>query len=115
MALTAVVMISWCMPSKCLDNEKEGYPGEQENILHLAWQYGRGLREAWFVKMVASKRVKCPPGTLSEGQIVSALFSNYTKMLPEGDSAVEVQIEMHIQVGAAVPTRLSHAQTPAVQ
>ncbi|EPB75321.1 hypothetical protein ANCCEY_05579 [Ancylostoma ceylanicum] len=47
--------------------------------------------------MVASKRVKCPPGTLSEGQIVSALFSNYTKMLPEGDSAVEVQIEMHIQ------------------
>ncbi|ETN73418.1 Neurotransmitter-gated ion-channel ligand binding domain protein, partial [Necator americanus] len=47
--------------------------------------------------MVASKRVKCPPGTLSEGQIISALFSNYTKMLPEGDSAVEVQIEMHIQ------------------
>ncbi|KAK6756095.1 hypothetical protein RB195_014469 [Necator americanus] len=47
--------------------------------------------------MVVSKRVKCPPGTLSEGQIISALFSNYTKMLPEGDSAVEVQIEMHIQ------------------
>lgn len=47
--------------------------------------------------MVSSKRVKCPPGTMTEGQILNALFSNYTKMLPEGDSAVEVQIEMHVQ------------------
>lgn len=47
---------------------------------------------------VSSKRVKCPPGTMTEGQILNALFSNYTKMLPEGDSAVEVQIEMHVQV-----------------
>ncbi|KAK6016015.1 hypothetical protein OSTOST_18506, partial [Ostertagia ostertagi] len=52
-----------------------------------------------YTMMVAGKRVKCPPPprSLSEGQIVQALFNNYTKMLPEGDSAVEVQIEMHVQ------------------
>ncbi|VDO82739.1 unnamed protein product [Heligmosomoides polygyrus] len=49
------------------------------------------------IYFVSSKRVKCPPGTMTEGQILNALFSNYTKMLPEGDSAVEVQIEMHVQ------------------
>lgn len=67
------------------------------------------LNEVMLAFQVASKRVKCPPGTLSEGQIVSALFSNYTKMLPEGDSAVEVQIEMHVQV-SSILRRVSHAQ-----
>ncbi|CAJ0589633.1 unnamed protein product [Cylicocyclus nassatus] len=55
------------------------------------------IASLWFFTMVSSKRVKCPPGTLSEGQTLAALFSNYTKMLPEGDTAVEVQVEMHIQ------------------
>ncbi|KJH45698.1 hypothetical protein DICVIV_08256 [Dictyocaulus viviparus] len=40
--------------------------------------------------------------TLTEGQTVSALFTNYTKMLPEGENAIEVQIEMHVQAKSKV-------------
>ena len=35
---------------------------------------------------------------MSEGSIVSSVLGNYTKMLPEQEDAVEVSIEMHLQV-----------------
>ncbi|VDM58230.1 unnamed protein product [Angiostrongylus costaricensis] len=41
--------------------------------------------------------MNCPSETLTESQIVTTIFSNYSKMLPETDNAVDVQIEMHVQ------------------
>ncbi|CAJ0960845.1 unnamed protein product, partial [Mesorhabditis belari] len=43
------------------------------------------------------KRRKCPPSSWSEGKIVNTVLSNYTKMLPEAEDSVMVNIEIHVQ------------------
>uniref|UniRef100_A0A1I7YRA0 Ligand-gated ion channel 50 n=1 Tax=Steinernema glaseri TaxID=37863 RepID=A0A1I7YRA0_9BILA len=45
----------------------------------------------------AATRRRCPEGSWSEGKIVSSLMTNYSKMLPDAEDAVKVQIEMHVQ------------------
>ncbi|CAD5225083.1 unnamed protein product [Bursaphelenchus okinawaensis] len=46
---------------------------------------------------VMARRKKCPEGSWSEGRIVNELMGNYTKMLPDTDGSVGVNIEMHVQ------------------
>ncbi|UMM36341.1 hypothetical protein L5515_008542 [Caenorhabditis briggsae] len=43
------------------------------------------------------KRRKCPEGAWSEGKIMNTIMSNYTKMLPEAEDSVQVNIEIHVQ------------------
>ncbi|VDK59571.1 unnamed protein product [Anisakis simplex] len=42
-----------------------------------------------------AKRRKCPKGAWKEGAIVNAIMSNYTKMLPDSEDAVQVNVEIH--------------------
>ncbi|VDK31856.1 unnamed protein product [Gongylonema pulchrum] len=44
-----------------------------------------------------ARRKKCPDGFWKEGAIIQALMKNYTKMLPETEDAVQVDIEIHVQ------------------
>ncbi|VDM97355.1 unnamed protein product, partial [Thelazia callipaeda] len=46
---------------------------------------------------VNAARRKCPEGFWKEGAITQALMKNYTKMLPEIEDAVQVDIEIHVQ------------------
>uniref|UniRef100_A0A0N4ZTQ9 Ligand-gated ion channel 50 n=1 Tax=Parastrongyloides trichosuri TaxID=131310 RepID=A0A0N4ZTQ9_PARTI len=46
---------------------------------------------------IVSRRRRCQEETLTEGQIVQKVLSNYTKMLPEAEDAVIVNVELHIQ------------------
>ncbi|KAK0411605.1 hypothetical protein QR680_005740 [Steinernema hermaphroditum] len=47
--------------------------------------------------LLAAARRRCPEGSWSEGKIVGSLMSNYSKMLPDAEDSVQVQIEMHVQ------------------
>ncbi|KAI6189719.1 hypothetical protein M3Y97_00039100 [Aphelenchoides bicaudatus] len=46
---------------------------------------------------VMARRRKCPEGSWSEGRIVTELMSNYTKMLPDTEGSVHVNVELHVQ------------------
>ena len=35
---------------------------------------------------------------MKEGQIVKEVLANYSKQLPDGEEAVSVLVEMHVQV-----------------
>jgi len=50
-----------------------------------------------FVQTTAKREV-CPVNAMKEGQIVREILANYTKQLPEGEDAVSVEVEMHVQV-----------------
>ncbi|CAJ0568426.1 unnamed protein product, partial [Mesorhabditis spiculigera] len=54
-------------------------------LLHLGYTQAKG------------KRRKCPPTSWSEGRIVETVLANYTRMLPEAEDAVIVNIELHVQ------------------
>uniref|UniRef100_A0A0K0EW59 Ligand-gated ion channel 50 n=1 Tax=Strongyloides venezuelensis TaxID=75913 RepID=A0A0K0EW59_STRVS len=43
------------------------------------------------------RRKRCQEESMTEGQIVQKVLSNYTKMLPEAEDAVIVNVELHIQ------------------
>uniref|UniRef100_A0A0K0ET68 Ligand-gated ion channel 50 n=1 Tax=Strongyloides stercoralis TaxID=6248 RepID=A0A0K0ET68_STRER len=43
------------------------------------------------------RRRRCQEEKMTEGQIVQKVLSNYTKMLPEAEDAVIVNVELHIQ------------------
>ncbi|CAB3398693.1 unnamed protein product [Caenorhabditis bovis] len=43
------------------------------------------------------KRRKCPENSWSEGKIMSTIMSNYSKMLPDAEDSVQVNIEIHVQ------------------
>lgn len=45
-----------------------------------------------------ARRRKCPDGFWKEDAIIQALMENYTKILPEIEDAVQVDIEIHVQV-----------------
>jgi hypothetical protein len=44
-----------------------------------------------------ARRRKCPEGSWSESRIVNELMSNYTKMLPDTEGSVHVNVELHVQ------------------
>lgn len=44
-----------------------------------------------------AKRRKCPEGAWKEGAIVNSIMNNYTKMLPDAEDAVQVNVEIHVQ------------------
>ncbi|KAI6216417.1 hypothetical protein M3Y99_01822500 [Aphelenchoides fujianensis] len=46
---------------------------------------------------VMARRKKCPENSWSEGRIITELMSNYTKMLPDTEGAVQVNVELHVQ------------------
>ncbi|VDK88158.1 unnamed protein product [Litomosoides sigmodontis] len=46
---------------------------------------------------IRGERRKCPDGFWKEDAIIKALMDNYTKVLPEIEDAVQVEIEMHVQ------------------
>ncbi|EFO17222.2 hypothetical protein LOAG_11278 [Loa loa] len=46
---------------------------------------------------VTARRQKCPEGFRKEDAIIQKLMENYTKILPEIDDAVQVDIEIHVQ------------------
>ncbi|VDN91633.1 unnamed protein product [Brugia pahangi] len=49
-----------------------------------------------FDKATARRR-KCPDGFWKEDAIIQALMENYTKILPEIEDAVQVDVEIHVQ------------------
>uniref|UniRef100_A0A0R3RMY3 Neur_chan_LBD domain-containing protein n=1 Tax=Elaeophora elaphi TaxID=1147741 RepID=A0A0R3RMY3_9BILA len=44
-----------------------------------------------------ARRRKCPEGFWKEDAIIQALMENYTKILPELEEAVQVDVEIHVQ------------------
>jgi cation transporter family protein len=49
------------------------------------------------IQMTAARRRKCPEGSWSEGKIIHSIMSNYTKMLPDAEDSVHVNVELHVQ------------------
>uniref|UniRef100_A0A7E4VV24 Ligand-gated ion channel 50 n=1 Tax=Panagrellus redivivus TaxID=6233 RepID=A0A7E4VV24_PANRE len=49
------------------------------------------------IQVCEARRRRCPEGTWNEGQIVQWIMSNYTKLLPDAEDDVHVNIEMHVQ------------------
>uniref|UniRef100_A0AC34G2G9 Uncharacterized protein n=1 Tax=Panagrolaimus sp. ES5 TaxID=591445 RepID=A0AC34G2G9_9BILA len=48
-------------------------------------------------QIVDGRRRRCPEGQWNEGKIVQSIMSNYTKLLPDAEDSVQVNIEMHVQ------------------
>ncbi|CAI5452291.1 unnamed protein product [Caenorhabditis angaria] len=47
--------------------------------------------------LAKGKRRKCSNDSLSEGAIMAKLMNNYTKMLPDAEDSVMVNVEIHVQ------------------
>uniref|UniRef100_A0A1I8ELA4 Uncharacterized protein n=1 Tax=Wuchereria bancrofti TaxID=6293 RepID=A0A1I8ELA4_WUCBA len=51
----------------------------------------------WYCPSATARRRKCPDGFWKEDAIIQALMENYTKILPEIEDAVQVDVEIHVQ------------------